>query len=78
MPDYSFQGEGVKVDGVSDNRPAIKAGIKAGDVITKLGSHQIKGMQTYMEALGAFKEGDKTEVTVQRGSESVTMPIEFK
>ena len=33
MPDYSFSGAGVRVDAVSENRPAQKAGIKPGDVI---------------------------------------------
>jgi C-terminal processing protease CtpA/Prc len=78
MPDYSFQEGGVKVDGVTDGKPAIKAGIKAGDIITQLGSHKVNGMQTYMEALGAFKEGDKTEVTIIRGEDEIKLPIEFK
>lgn len=78
MPDYSFQEGGVRVDGVSDGRPAIKAGIKAGDIITQLGSTKVNGMQTYMEALGTFKEGDKTEVTVQRDGKEIKLPIEFK
>ena len=78
MPDYSFQEGGVRVDGVTDNRPAIRAGIKGGDIITQLGEHKILGMQTYMEALGAFKEGDKTTVTIQRDGKEMTFPLEFK
>ncbi|WP_276133022.1 M28 family peptidase [Polluticoccus soli] len=78
MPDYSFQEGGVKVDGVTDGKPAKKAGIQAGDIITQLGSHKVNGMQTYMEALGAFKEGDKTEVTIIRGEDEIKLPIEFK
>jgi hypothetical protein len=78
MPDYSFQEGGVKVDGVTDGKPAVKAGIKAGDVITRLGEHKVNGMQTYMEALGAFKEGDRTEVTVIRDGKELQLPIEFK
>ncbi len=77
MPDYSFQEEGVKVDGVTDGRPASKAGIKTGDVITQLGDIKIKGMQSYMEALSKFAEGDKTEVTVKRGDKELKMPLEF-
>jgi Zn-dependent M28 family amino/carboxypeptidase len=78
MPDYSFQEGGVRVDGVTDNKPAIKAGIKGGDIITQLGKYKINGMQTYMEALGAFKEGDRTEVTIQRDGKELVLPIEFK
>ena len=77
MPDYTFETGGVRVDGVSDNRPAAKAGIKQGDVIIKLGDIKIMGMQTYMEALGKFAPGDKTQVTVQRDGKEITMPIDL-
>jgi aminopeptidase YwaD len=77
MPDYSFQDGGVRADGVSDGKPAIKAGIKAGDIITQLGPHKVTGMQSYMEALSKFAPGDKTEVTILRDGKELTLPIEF-
>ncbi len=67
MPDYSYQEIGVRVDGVIDEKPAAKAGLKTGDIILQLGDKKINGMQTYMEALGTFKPGDKTDVKVKRG-----------
>jgi aminopeptidase YwaD len=75
MPDYTFETGGVRVDGVSDNRPAMKAGIKQGDIITKLGDFKINGMQSYMEALGKFSPGDKTIVVVMRDGKEMSMPI---
>ncbi len=77
IPDYSFQEGGVRVDGVSENKPAAAAGVQAGDVIIGLGSHTINGMQSYMEALGAFNPGDATEVTIRRGTEEKTLPLIF-
>lgn len=77
MPDYSFQEGGVRVDGVSDDRPAANAGVKAGDIITQIGPHEIQGMQSYMETLGKFNVGDKTQVKVKRGTEELTLPLEF-
>lgn len=77
MPDYSFSGNGVRVDGVSENRPAQKAGMKAGDVITALGEHKVSSVEGYMQALGKFKKGDKTTVTYNRGSETLSAAIEF-
>jgi hypothetical protein len=41
MPDYTFSGTGVRADGVSDGRPAQKAGLKAGDVIVQLGENNL-------------------------------------
>lgn len=77
MPDYTFSGAGVRVDGVSENRPAIKAGIKAGDIVTKLGDHTISSVETYMQALGKFKKGDATKVTLRRGAEELVFDIVF-
>ncbi len=77
IPDYSFQEGGVRVDGVSEDKPAAAAGVQAGDVIIRLGEHAINGMQSYMEALGAFDPGDATEVTIRRGTEEKTLPLIF-
>jgi aminopeptidase YwaD len=77
MPDYTFQEQGVRVDGVSENRPAIKAGIKQGDIITRLGDIKVLGMQSYMDALGKFSPGDKTEVTITRDGKELVLPIEL-
>jgi len=77
-PDYAYQEEGVRVDGVTDGKPAAVAGIQAGDIVIRLGEHKITGMQSYMEALGSFKAGDKTEVVILRGAEQKTLPIEFR
>jgi hypothetical protein len=77
MPDYTYSGTGVKVDGVSEGRPAVKAGIKAGDVVVKLGDYPISTVETYMQALGKFKKGDATRVTVRRGTEEMTFDIVF-
>ncbi len=77
MPDYTFESGGVRIDGVSDNRPAIKAGLKQGDIITKLGDVKINGMQSYMEALSKFKPGDKTNVVFTRDGKEMTLPIEL-
>lgn len=78
MPDYSYQEEnGIRVDGVSEDKPAIKAGIKGGDIITQLGEYKVKGMQSYMEALSKFAAGDKTEVTILRNGKEMKFPLEF-
>jgi aminopeptidase YwaD len=77
MPDYTFSGAGIKVDGVSEGRPAQKAGIKTGDVILQLGEHSINSMEAYMQALGKFKKGDKVVVKYKRGSEELETNVEF-
>ncbi|HRP32190.1 MAG TPA: M20/M25/M40 family metallo-hydrolase, partial [Agriterribacter sp.] len=77
MPDYTFSGEGVKVDGVSEGRAAQKAGLLAGDVIVGLGDYAIKSMENYMQALGKFKSGDHTTVRIKRGDKELEFPVTF-
>ena len=77
MPDYAFEGEGMRVDGVSDNKPGFKAGVKTGDVVIKLGELNVKNVQDYMKALSVFKKGDKTIVVVKRGNENLSLELEF-
>src|SRR5687768_1885280 len=77
MPDYTFSGAGVRADGVSDGRPAAKAGLKAGDVIVSLGENIVSSMETYMQALNKFNKGDKTKVKYKRGNETLESEIQF-
>lgn len=77
MPDYTFDGTGVRADGVTEGKPAARAGIRAGDVIVQLGSFPINSMDSYMQALGKFQTGEKTKVKVKRGTETVEMDVQF-
>lgn len=77
MADYAFPGPGVKVDGVSPGKPAEKAGIKAGDLITDLGGFPCTDIYAYMEILGKFKKGEKAQVKLKRGSEKIETEVEF-
>ena len=77
MPDYTFSGNGVHVDGVSAGRPAEKAGIKTGDVLFQLGEYKFSDVETYMGALNKFNKGDATKVKLMRGKNEMTLDIVF-
>jgi aminopeptidase YwaD len=77
MPDYTFSGQGLRIDGVSENRPGQKAGLKAGDVITDIGPHKISSMEAYMQVLGKFKKGDKTTINYLREGKPLSSTVEF-
>jgi len=77
MPDYMFDGSGMRIDGVSEDKPAQKAGLLTGDIVVRLGEFDVTDMMTYMEALSKFNKGDVTEVTIKRGEENLTFPIQF-
>ncbi len=77
MPDYAFSGSGVRVDGVSDGRPAQKAGLQTGDVIIQLGDYNVSSLENYMQALGKFKKGDATHVKYKRGNDVTEVDVRF-
>lgn len=77
MPDYTYSGVGVMVDGVSDNKPAQKAGIKTGDVLTQLGDFKFTDVESYMGALNKFNKGESTNVKLMRGKEEIILPVTF-
>jgi len=77
MPSYTADVEGLRVDGVSEGKPAKKAGIVTGDVITRIGDIPVKDIQTYMDALGKFEKGQSVPVELRRGQEKLTVTITF-
>lgn len=77
VPDYTFEGEGMRIDGVTDGRPASNAGLKAGDVVIQIGEHKILDMMSYMKALSQFKKGQTTKVKVKRDKEVIEREITF-
>ena len=78
MPDYVAQVKGVKVDGVSPDRPGERAGILKGDTIIRMGTLVIDDIYAYMNALGKFRKGDSTLIVVERGADTLSLPVVFK
>jgi aminopeptidase YwaD len=78
MPDYSFSGSGLRIEVISEGRPAEKAGLKAGDIIIKLGDYSVSSLQTYMEALNKFNRGDQTTIEFLRDKEDMKAAVQFK
>lgn len=77
MPDYVFTGEGMRIDGVIDGRAAAAAGMESGDIIIRIGEHEVKDIYGYMAALGQFKAGDKTSVVFIRKDQTITKEVVF-
>ena len=77
IPDYLFDGEGMRIDGISEDKPAQKAGLEKGDIVVKMGDSSVTDMMSYMKVLSTFKEGDKTIVVVDRNGEMVEKEIQF-
>lgn len=77
MPDYVYDGEGLRIDAVLGGRPAAEAGLQKGDVVIRLGDAEIVDVYTYMEALAQYDVGDVVVVAVRRGDEVIEREIRF-
>jgi len=77
VPDYLYSGEGMRIDGITDGKPAAKAGLKTGDVVLQLGDMRVRDMMSYMKALSVFKAGDRTELIYEREGKEQKTQVEF-
>ena len=77
IPDYLFDGKGMRIDGISEDKPAQKAGLQKGDIVIQLGEHKINDMMGYMKALSKFEKGTTTIVKVNRNGKEVEQQITF-
>lgn len=77
MPDYAFDSEGVRVDGVKDGKPASLAGIKKGDVIINLAGEKVPNIEAYMKILNKIEKGQKIEVVYLREGKAINAELQF-
>ncbi|MBN3581308.1 M28 family peptidase [Algoriphagus aestuarii] len=77
VPDYLFDGKGMRIDGVSEDKPAEAAGLMKGDIVVQMGDSTIVDMMSYMRALSAFQKGDETSVSFERNGEKKEVKVVF-
>ena len=69
VPDYSYDGRGMRLSGTSANSPAEKAGLLGGDLIVRIDDVEVDGLGDFMYVLNAHKPGDVVQVFFLRGDE---------
>ena len=77
VPDYLYDGKGMRIDGTREDTPAFAAGLQKGDVVLKLGDSTITDMMSYMRALSVFDNGDEADITVKRGEKMIETKVKF-
>ena len=78
MPDYASEGgEGLRVDGVLNNKPAKRSGMEKGDVIVAMDGKPVKNIYDYMYRLEECKPGQRVNVDVLRNGKKITLVVEL-
>jgi S1-C subfamily serine protease len=70
-----FQPAGVAIVSVTTGGPADKAGLRAGDVITKVGDAPVTTVQSLTEALADDKPGQQVQVAYVRDGSRKTAQV---
>jgi serine protease Do len=65
--------KGAKVKNVSTGSAAEKAGLKEGDIITKIGDRKIENPEDLFDAIKSYKPKDEVKVTYERSGKPKTV-----
>lgn len=75
IPDMTDNPGGVRISGTRAGSPAAQAGLRAGDILVRIGEHQVPDLQGMTDALRAHRPGDAVEVVVLRDGAPVTLRV---
>ena len=67
--------KGTYVESVEPEGAAAAAGVQPKDIITALGDHPVDSFNALARALRAFQAGDRTQITVYRGGQTLVLDI---
>ena len=69
--------EGAYVAEVAEDGPGQKAGVEVGDIIVRIGEHEVTSADSFILAVRSCSVGEVVEVEVVRGDENVTLTVEL-
>jgi putative serine protease PepD len=73
--DLAYEGEGARVSEVNSGGPSQKAGLKPGDIITRLDDRSIDDSTELVVAIRSYAPGDKVTLEVERAGKVSTFDV---
>jgi hypothetical protein len=73
IPDYGFDGKGLKLHGVAPGSPAEKAGLKENDILVSINGKDFEDVKGYSAIFFALKPGDEITLGLDRDGKRVTV-----
>lgn len=77
VPDITWDGQGLMIQAVMEERPAKKAGLMAGDVIVAINDTPVQEIQSYMGALENLRAGEKIRVRLIRKGREMALEVQL-
>jgi putative serine protease PepD len=75
VPDFEFGGPGVRLSDVTAGSPAEKAGLRAGDVIRRIGTATVDSLQEFSAILRGLQPGQTVAVSYEREGAGSTAAV---
>lgn len=72
------EGGGVLVERVGEDTPAAKAGLKAGDVVLRIGEDEVTDKEGFTALVFELFPGDKAAMTILRDGKEQTIEVELE
>jgi len=77
IPDFAEPRKGVRFADVRDGSPAALAGLKAGDILIRMGDKDIANLYDFTDALRSHKAGETVQVDVLRGDAKISASVKL-
>lgn len=77
VPDFLYSDKGMRIDGVTEGKPAHVAGLLKGDIVVKMEDLEIIDMMSYMQALSKFEKGQTIKIFIKRDNKVIEKDLTF-
>ena len=78
MPDFAgLEKRGLRIDAVTKGKPAFKAGMKKGDIITAIDGKKVGGIHDYMSRLQTLEAGQTVSVDIIRDEKETVLIVQL-
>ncbi|HIG12770.1 MAG: M20/M25/M40 family metallo-hydrolase [bacterium] len=75
VPDFGFEGPGMRFDGILPDSPADRAGLRTGDILIRIDDTEIAGLREFSGVLKSLEAGQTVTATVLREGEEVQAEV---
>ena len=75
VPDFTYEGEGYRLDGVVAGSPAEKAGLREADVIVAIDGEPVNGVRDVSRVLKSLAPGQSIEIRFRRQAQEKSARI---
>lgn len=78
VPDFTYNGQGVRLGGASPDGPVEKAGLRTGDVVIQAGNAPIAVLKDLSDVLKTHQPGDRLPLRFLRNGKEMKVEVELK